>query len=549
MTAGIVVLFLLAPLLVVPLGLRLIPADEDPLAQRLQAIACRASFPAGVLLALAFALPAGIGAAALAVPWLGVAGLAATGAVTGVLRDPVPPRPKIRHATDAARGFLLVGATFALTHRLGLRPFDFPATIILLTAIHFHFAGFVLPIAGALAFRRRPARSTAVALGVLIVGIPLTAVGFLGLSIAGWVGSMLVAAGSLAVGVATWLVAGRLATPTSRSLARIAALSLFVTKPMAVVYATGLVLGTTWLDLSTMARVHGTLNALGFAVPAMTAWMLDRRARRAGGAHGIGGVGVVIGAGEATTRRTGPATPLDVVWFNWPPFVFGPITAIVAGLAALGPLPTAVRIGLAIGAVAALVATTTAVMAIVWVFGFGTARRWRWVANAAHRPRTWLNLTTGFDDSTSTLRARLAGVTGLSVDIFDETAPLDPPQRRARGRFPPGDRTATVATLDGALGAALPQTAFLLMSAHEVPGADRVRLFTTIADRLLPGGRLIVVEHLRDLPNAIAFGLGARHFQSRATWLEAGRLAGLEPVEEHRLSPFVRGFVFGKVVR
>jgi hypothetical protein len=62
-------------------------------------------------------------------------------------------------------------------------------------------------------------------------------------------------------------------------LATLAGASLLVSMPMAVIYTTGILVGTTWLDLDTMAAIHGTLNALGFALPITVAWTLDRRAR------------------------------------------------------------------------------------------------------------------------------------------------------------------------------------------------------------------------------------------------------------------------------
>ena len=59
-----------------------------------------------------------------------------------------------------AFGFLAVGAVWLLVDRAGLGRSG-STTIVLLTAVHFHVAGFVLTVAGALALRSRPSRSVA----------------------------------------------------------------------------------------------------------------------------------------------------------------------------------------------------------------------------------------------------------------------------------------------------------------------------------------------------------------------------------------------------
>ena len=144
--------------------------------------------------------------------------------------------------------------------------------------VHFHFAGFALPLAGALAFTRRPRRWLEVATGAVIVGIPTTALGFFGFAAANWIGATLTAAGGFGIGLATIAVARTLATRTTTALAVVAGLSLLVSMPLAVAYATETLIGAAWLSVGTMAAIHGTLNAFGFALAAVVAWTLDRRA-------------------------------------------------------------------------------------------------------------------------------------------------------------------------------------------------------------------------------------------------------------------------------
>lgn len=340
---AVVPLFLIAPLILVPLGYRLLevasPGSWPP------AIALRTVLPAAGILVLSFWLPAGPVAAALALPWLAVTGITAVAAGLRLLRDPDRFRPGVRHATDAAVAFLAVGATFVVTDRLGARPFDFPATIILLTAVHFHFAGFVLPLVGALAFARRPSRRLELALGAVIVGIPITALGFFGFPLANWIGTMLTATGGIGLGLGTLGIARTLMPRSAVALAMIAGTSLLITMPLAAIYATGTLTGAAWLGMDLMAWVHGGLNAIGFALPVMVAWTLDRRATAPGPErpHRAPGtpsrrwgfglvVGAVFGVGVLIFGTLGGLLGLvAVVLLAWEPAREAPVGGFLAG--------------------------------------------------------------------------------------------------------------------------------------------------------------------------------------------------------------------------
>jgi hypothetical protein len=246
---------LLAPLVIVPRLLGMLPSR--PLIGRL------AGWPAllaALPLPIAFSLPAGPLAAALTTPWLAIALAAAGAAVVHGL----PGLPGILHpqsaselGVDTSLGLLAGGAVFLSCDRLGFRPMDFDTVTILLTATHFHFAGFGLLGMASLFAIRRPLLRVPV-LG-LVVGIPLTAVGFVtGSDEIGAAGAVVVGLSGIAVAIA--LLANDLTGARNWAL-RVAGAALLVGMPMGIAWSLAILSGVAFVDLDTMIRTHGVLNA------------------------------------------------------------------------------------------------------------------------------------------------------------------------------------------------------------------------------------------------------------------------------------------------
>jgi uncharacterized protein (UPF0548 family) len=256
-------LLMLSPLVLVPLGLGLANRpDAGPAAALLDRLRL-ATTPAAVVAALAFVLDPGALAAVMTLPWLGV-GLVA-GAV-GVGRFLSRRRLEPSIGVDAGLAFLTVGAAWLTISRLGANPLGFNDAIVQLTAVHFHYAGFALPLVAGLVAQR--AGRGLLTPGWVVIGVPLTAAGITAGGTFEWVAATVMAMGGLATaGLLAHTAVG--SRGVARTLLLLAALSLTVGMVLALGWAWSVQFGWTYLDLELMARWHGTLNAIGFGFAAL----------------------------------------------------------------------------------------------------------------------------------------------------------------------------------------------------------------------------------------------------------------------------------------
>jgi hypothetical protein len=264
-------LFLLAPLAVVPVGFRLAGPGRWTLALR----------PYAALLApAAFFLGPGLPAAALALPWVAVTALAGLEGLRRLGRAfPFRAAPGLETA-----GFLYlpVGGAALLAHRLGFTPLGFPEQIILLTAVHFHFTGFATCLLAAQAARRLEgagrgwrALSAAVASG-LVLGPPALAAGFVFSPELKLVSALGVAGSVALLAVLQVGTLPRVRGAVPRFLLGVSAGAVLAGMALAVAFEVGEFTRTLWLGIPFMAATHGALNGPGFALCGLLAWALER---------------------------------------------------------------------------------------------------------------------------------------------------------------------------------------------------------------------------------------------------------------------------------
>jgi len=171
-------LFLLAPWVMAPLGLNLVAAQADRLAQMNVLVVRYLLFPAAALATASFFLKDGRAAGALVCPWLIVASAVALDGLERFIRTRLQSFPEFCFALG--EGYAFVGALWLAASRTGMQLFGFREPIVLLTAIHFHYAGLMAAIlAGLAASSMRTPLALRTALSCAVAGPGLLGLAFL----------------------------------------------------------------------------------------------------------------------------------------------------------------------------------------------------------------------------------------------------------------------------------------------------------------------------------------------------------------------------------
>lgn len=277
-------LLLLAPLVIVPLGLLLIDSPKRHGRYTLLYRAAVFAQPFGAMMAVcSFLLPQGDWAALLASGWLSVTGLIALSGLARFLSREAMSVEEF--CIDAGLIYVSVGGVWLVISRLGYQPLGFGDTIVLLTAVHFHYTGFAAPVlaglAGRRALRRRESSAwtrrtfQAAAFGI-VAGTPLVAAGItLSAPLLGLAGALVVSTGLwLLAALVLVLIVPALQPRPAQILLVVSSVSSTIAMALACAYAYSIVSKRLIINIPHMAMSHGIMNALGFSLCGLLAWFL-----------------------------------------------------------------------------------------------------------------------------------------------------------------------------------------------------------------------------------------------------------------------------------
>lgn len=181
-----------------------------------------------------------------------------------------------------------------------------------------------------------------------------------------------------------------------------------------------------------------------------------------------------------------------------------------------------------------------------YVYDFSGYYEFNWIQNfglANTNPGQILNINAGFDE-TSFIIENIFPQAKLQVfDFYNAERHTEPAIIRARKVSLVYPGTQHIKTNSIPVESNSVDIIFLLSAAHEIRSQKEKVVFLKECHRVCKQkGKLIMVEHLRDFPNFLAFTVGFTHFFSGNTWRKAFAKAGFSSVSETKFTPFMSIF-------
>lgn len=237
----------------------------------------------------------------------------------------------------------------------------------------------------------------------------------------------------------------------------------------------------------------------------------------------------------------------NIIRFNWHYYALA--VAFIGALLAARPFlpyPTSLVTALLVGLTGLSVVVSLAVS--YYIYDLSPLYSLNWLNSLPiESGKTLVNIHAGFDETSALLSQKYPKASLQVFDFYDKSKHTEVSIERARKAYPAFPGTQTIETKALPLQANSTDYVLLIMAAHEIRDPrERLLFFAQVREAIRADGRVIVVEHLRDRNNFIAYNFGFFHFYQALTWRQAFDSAGLYLEEEIKITPFVSVFILGK---
>lgn len=236
---------------------------------------------------------------------------------------------------------------------------------------------------------------------------------------------------------------------------------------------------------------------------------------------------------------------MNIVRFNWHFYVIASITTI---LLAIGNHYTGLEWIFTIAIVFLLCSVFSSIAVSCFVYDFSGFYSFNWLPEIDFaKSNNIVSINAGFDETSAIIQSQFRDSQLTVLDFYNPRKHTEVSIKRARKKYPAYPGTITIETdmipfPDQAAG-----IVFLIFAAHEIRDIRELESFFRELERILDSqGKIVMTEHLRDIPNFMAYNLGFVHFFPKSRWKNVVGNAALKITSEKKLTPFTTLFIIEK---
>lgn len=237
----------------------------------------------------------------------------------------------------------------------------------------------------------------------------------------------------------------------------------------------------------------------------------------------------------------------NIVRFNWHFYVLS-LGVLLFLLLLSNYTISALRLYLLVIALLIFLPTFISLSVSYYVYDLSGLYNLNWVSDFIDKERNLIvNINAGFDETSILLKKKFPNSELLVFDFYDPKKHTEVSIKRARKAYAlfPNTKSVTTTNLPTLNNSA--DKIFVIFAAHEIRNEqERLEFFKELKRVLKPTGQIIITEHLRDVPNFLAYNIGFLHFYSKQTWLQTFQLAELTLISEQKITPFISTFTLTK---
>ena len=181
-----------------------------------------------------------------------------------------------------------------------------------------------------------------------------------------------------------------------------------------------------------------------------------------------------------------------------------------------------------------------------YVYDFSGYYDFKWLKNynfSDSEEKQILNINAGFDETSFIIKSFFPKSDLKVFDFYNFEKHTEPAIIRARKVSLVYPNTEQINSNSIPLKDNSVDLIFLLSAAHEIRSQNEKIRFLKECHRVCKSSaNIIMIEHLRDFPNFIAFSVGFTHFFSKKTWSYAFKEAGFKTFKEQKFTPYMSIF-------